>query len=144
MTMRNLKELIKFLLIVLFVYTAVSKLMDFDQFKGQMYQQALPHEMATVLIWTIPGIEIIVALMLLFDRTSLQGLYLSAFLMILFTGYIALVLLNYFGRVPCSCGGVIKTLGWKLHLVFNLFFMLLSFLGIYVTYKERRLIGKQQ
>lgn len=142
--MRNLKELIKFLLIVLFVYTAVSKLMDFDQFKGQMYQQALPHEMATVLIWTIPGIEIIVALMLLFDRTSLQGLYLSAFLMILFTGYIALVLLNYFGRVPCSCGGVIKTLGWKLHLVFNLFFMLLSFLGIYVTYKERRLIGKQQ
>jgi hypothetical protein len=67
------------------------------------------------------------------------GFYLSALLLIIFTGYIALVLLNYFGRVPCSCGGVIRTLGWGLHLIFNVFFLLLSFLGIYLINRERRI-----
>lgn len=135
-------DIIIFLLILLFVYTAMSKLFDFEQFKGQMYNQALPHALATVLIWTLPGIEIIAALLLLFEQTRLAGLYLSTVLMILFTGYIALVLLGYYGRVPCSCGGVIKSLGWKNHLFFNLFFLLLSILGIFTISRERRMVTK--
>ena len=135
--------IIQALLILLFIYTATSKLINFDQFAGEMYNQTLPHEVATVLIWTLPGIEILAAMLLLFERTQPVGYYLSAILLSLFTGYVSLVLLNFFSRVPCSCGGVIKALGWKMHLIFNLFFLLLSIRGIFITNRERRLPGKK-
>ncbi len=131
------------LLILLFIYAAVSKLVDFDQFKAQMYNQTLPHEVTTVLIWTLPGIEILAAILLAFERTRLAGFYLSGILMFLFTGYISLVLLDFFSRVPCSCGGIIKSLDWKMHLLFNLFFLLLIVLGIFIINRERRVIGKK-
>ncbi|MCW3118108.1 MAG: hypothetical protein JWM28_2190 [Chitinophagaceae bacterium] len=137
-------DIISFLLILLFIYTAVSKLIDFNQFKGQMYNQTLPRAVAKLLIWTLPEIEILTGLLLLFEKTKPYGFYLSLILMILFTGYIILVVLNYFGRVPCSCGGVIKYLGWKLHLIFNLFFLLLSILAIFITNRERGLVGKEK
>jgi putative oxidoreductase len=136
-------NIISFLLILLFVYTAMSKLMDFEQFKTQMFNQALPREVATILIWTLPGLELLTAVMLFFEQTRLLGYYLSAVLLCLFTAYIALVLLHSFSRIPCSCGGVIKALGWKTHLVFNLFFLLLSILGIFIINRERRVIGKK-
>jgi putative oxidoreductase len=136
-------DIISFLFILLFIYTAVSKLIDFNQFQRQMYNQTLPHDVATLLIWTLPEIEILTGLLLLFEKTKPYGFYLSFTLMLLFTGYITLVLLNYFGRVPCSCGGVIKALGWKWHLIFNLFFLLLSSLAITITNRERRLVAKQ-
>jgi putative oxidoreductase len=139
-----LLQLISALLILLFVYTSVSKLIDFQQFKEHIYNQAIPHSTASILIWTLPVIEIITAGLLFFDRSRLAGFSLSSILLICFTAYIILVLLNYFGRVPCSCGGVIKALGWKMHLAFNLFFLLLSFLGIYFTNRERSVIGKQK
>lgn len=131
--------MISALLVLLFIYTAVSKLLDFEEFSMQMYNQTLPRELATVLIWTLPATEILAALLLLFDRTRAFGLFLSVFLMILFTGYVALVLGNYFGRIPCSCGGVIRSLGWKAHLFFNLFFLLLSVTGIVLANRERRI-----
>ncbi|MDB5153525.1 MAG: hypothetical protein JWR54_2276 [Mucilaginibacter sp.] len=131
------------LLILLFIYAAVSKLVDFDQFKAQMSNQTLPHEVTTVLIWTLPGIEMLAAILLAFERTRLAGFYLSGILMFLFTGYISLVLLDFFSRVPCSCGGIIKSLDWKMHLLFNLFFLLLIVLGIFIINRERRVIGKK-
>jgi putative oxidoreductase len=134
-------QIIASLLILLFTYTALSKLIDFQSFKGQMYNQTLPKSLATILIWALPGIELFTSILLSFEKTLKAGLYFAAILMTLFTAYIGLVLMNYFGRIPCSCGGVVKVLGWKLHLFFNLFFLLLSFLGIYFTYRERRLVA---
>jgi putative oxidoreductase len=66
-------DIISFLLILLFIYTAVSKLIYFDQFKGQMYNQTLPHGVATFLIWTLPEIEILTGLLLLFEKTNPYG-----------------------------------------------------------------------
>jgi hypothetical protein len=136
-------EIIIFLLVLLFVYTASSKLLDFEQFKGQMQNQALPRWTAILLIWTLPGIEILTSLLLLYQPTRILGFYIAFALLSLFTLYILLILLNYFGRVPCSCGGVIKSLGWKMHLVFNLFFLLLTVAGISIIYRERRALKKK-
>lgn len=134
-------DIIAFLLILLFVYTAASKLMDFDKFQGQMHNQALPHWVATTSIWTLPEIELIVAFLLIFSLTRLAGLYASLLLMVVFTGYIGLVLLHVFSRVPCSCGGVLKVMGWKVHFFFNVFFLLLSYTGIVLMNRERRVGG---
>jgi putative oxidoreductase len=135
-------QLISALLILLFIYTAMSKLLAFEQFKGELYAQTLPRPVAAVLIWSLPEIEIITAVLLFKQRTRLTGLCVSAILMVLFTGYVALVLLDVFGRVPCTCGGVIKAFSWPAHLLFNIFFLLLTTLGIIIMNRERRTAGK--
>jgi putative oxidoreductase len=136
-------QLIAAALILLFLMTAISKLTDFSLFREQMYKQHLPHEAAKFLIWTLPGTELMVSGLLFFEQTRRYGFMASAVLMALFTGYITLVLTGFFSHVPCACGGVIKAMGWKLHLFFNFFFLLLSFLGIYLLNRERRIIGKE-
>jgi putative oxidoreductase len=140
----TLNELIKFLLIFLFVYAAVSKLIDIDRSRGQMLNQIFPPAIAEILVWAVPVAELITAGFLLFKKTFLPGLYLSMGLMVVFTLYIILVLLNVFGRIPCSCGGVLQKMGWVPHLFFNLFFLLLTVTGIYLVYKERRIVGKRR
>src|ERR1700748_1661082 len=132
---------ILFLLILLWVYTAASKLQDFPHFKAQMHAQTLPGPLITLLIWTLPGTELIVASLLIFDKTQSLGLIISAVLMFAFTGYVGLALLHVFGKVPCSCGGVIRGMGWKLHFFFNIFFLLLSILGISIINRERSTPG---
>ncbi|WP_158829032.1 MauE/DoxX family redox-associated membrane protein [Mucilaginibacter lacusdianchii] len=129
-----------FLLTFLWVYAASSKLLAFRTFEIQMYRQAMPQELAFLVIWTLPAIEILAAILLLIPKTRLAGFYLSFVLLCLFTGYIALAVFHFFENVPCSCGGVLRMLGWKEHLIFNTFFLLLSFTGIYTINRERRLI----
>lgn len=138
-----LLDLICGLLILLFVYTALSKLLNFSKFEAQMAIQALPPALIKLLIWTMPPVELFTSALLLFARTRLWGLWIAGLLMALFTGYVGLALLNAFGHIPCACGGVIAGLGWKWHFVLNLFFLLLSFLGIYLNNRERSVLGEQ-
>ena len=119
------------LLVFLWAYTAASKLIDVGEFKRQLANQTIGKAAAAFLLWFIPISEILTALLLLFHKTRLSGLLLSAMLMFLFTGYIGLVLLGYFERTPCSCGGVLKEMGWQLHFWFNIFFLAISCFGIY-------------
>lgn len=128
---------IVFLLILLWVYTATSKLVDLTEFKRQLANQTFSESIAAILLFFVPISELVAALLLLFSKTRFAGLLLSFFLMLFFTGYIALVLLGYYDQVPCSCGGVLKQLGWQAHFWFNLFFLGISVLGIVL---ERRLI----
>ncbi|OOQ61930.1 MauE/DoxX family redox-associated membrane protein [Mucilaginibacter pedocola] len=131
------------LLIVLYTYTAFSKLLAFDIFKQQMYNQTLPKWAAGIIIWTLPGVELVTAFLIFKNRSRLYGYIASSILMTLFTGYVALVLAGYFGWMPCSCGGVIQSMDWKTHLLFNIFFLLLSLTGIYIINRERRSLGRK-
>lgn len=131
-------ELIAFLLIVLFIYATLSKLFDLPEYRLQMDRQVFTPGMKHLLFWLVPLAEIVASALLLFNRTRLRGFYLAVILLVIFTAYIALVLLHFFHAIPCSCGGVLKMLTWKAHLLFNLLFLLLSVLGIIMTYRERR------
>jgi hypothetical protein len=55
-----------------------------------------------------------------------------------FTGYIALALAGIWSSMPCSCGGILGHLSWVPHLFFNLFFLIVTIIGIGITNKERR------
>jgi putative oxidoreductase len=134
-------DTIAVLLIILFVYTASSKMLDFAQFKVQLEIQAIPRWSVPILLYTLPGIEVSTALLLAFPSSRLIGFYLSVALIVVFTAYIGLALLHMFSRMPCSCGGVLKSLGWKNHFFFNLFFLLSSLTGLMLEKRERRLIG---
>lgn len=123
------------ILILLWVYTAFGKLMEFESFKKQLYNQAFSPHLAEILVWLIPTIEIITAILLAFSQTRLIGLLFSVLLMGIFTTYILLVLTGYYDRVPCSCGGVLKEMSWWGHFWFNTIFLGISALATFLHLK---------
>lgn len=131
-------ELIVALLVSLFVYASVSKLLTYEDFRAAMLNQPVPLWSAVILSWLLPAVELITVGLLMNYRTRLIGLSVSVLLMSIFTGYVGLVLAGSFGRIPCSCGGILKNMGWHVHLVFNLFFLLLAIVGIVLFRKKRR------
>lgn len=133
---RIFTEIVVVLLVILFLYTAVSKFVDFKGFTYDLNNQPFPNSLTPLLRWLIPITEISIVLALLFEKTRLMGLYFSLVLMSLFTIYTALVLFHVFEYVPCSCGGVIKNLTWPQHLIFNLFFVVITSLAIRVNKKN--------
>ncbi len=120
--MRNIlstsRQVLIYFFIILFVYAAVSKMTDFENFQVQVAQSPLLSAFATFIAYTTVIGELIIALMLCFKKSRLLGLYLFLGFMTAFTVYIFLIL-NYSPFVPCSCGGVLEDLGWWEHLWFN-------------------------
>lgn len=110
------------LLILLFLYASVTKLLNPHALRHDMLNQPFPRWFGRILIWLIPSLEIVLSVLLIFEVTRKVGLWGSFVLMAVFTVYAALILLHVFPFVPCGCGGVIRTLSWPQHLVFNVFF----------------------
>ena len=125
-----------FLLIILWVYAAISKLADFSQFKREMNNQRLWPAVKVFLTYCLPPIEIATALMLTFSRSLLKGLYTSLVLLILFTGYIALALAHFFKHVPCPCGGLLTNMTWNTHAIFNLILIILTIYPIFIIKRK--------
>ena len=127
-----IQTLICYLFIVLFIYAAVSKLMDFENFQIQLAQSPLLSVYAGFISYAVIIAEIVIALLLCYKRWRLIGLYASFGLMIAFTVYIYLIL-NYSDFIPCSCGGILEKMGWTEHLIFNVVFVGLSIIAIMIT-----------
>ncbi|WP_443938809.1 MauE/DoxX family redox-associated membrane protein [Pedobacter sp. MW01-1-1] len=141
-----MKNLILFfstgLLIILWVYSGGSKILDFQDFKHQLRLQHFGATTSAVLLWLIPAIEILTAILLAIDSLRAWGLYLSGLLLALFTGYVALILSGAYIKTPCSCGGVLKWMSWKTHLVFNFTFLSLNILAVFLFIKQGRRFKK--
>jgi putative oxidoreductase len=136
--LKRVMLMITAVLTILFFYTAVTKLLDMEEFRRQLANQTLPGWTVAPLLWLIPLSELLVSILLVFNSTRRIGFYGAAILMLLFTGYVGLVLLNVFGRVPCSCSNLIRNMGFKAHFFFNLFFLTLSIVGIYTSNQQRK------
>lgn len=131
--MKNREKLIQGItisLILLWSYAAFSKFADLDKSRSEMLNQVFPMWMAEILYWLVPALEIGLCVLLVFTKTRLMGLYGSLILMSSFTLYIAIVMTGIFGRIPCSCGGILSNMSYGTHLIFNLFFVALALLGI--------------
>ncbi|ROI02528.1 tellurium resistance protein TerC [Chryseobacterium sp. G0240] len=120
---------VSILLALLFIYAAMSKLLDFENFQVQLAQSPLLSAYAGIISYSIIIIEIIVAISLFIPYTNRYGLYASLGLMSAFTIYIYLII-NYSDFIPCSCGGILEKMSWTQHLIFNLFFVVLTLTAI--------------
>lgn len=142
----NLVQVVSYLLIVLWVYAALSKLIDYDKSRTQMLNQVFSKSIANILVWAVPFIELLAGGLLIFLKTRLAGLYASLLLLMSFTVYIGLVMINVFGRIPCSCGGILSKMSWEQHLTFNLAFILLTSTAILLSahLKEGGSMGKEE
>lgn len=124
-----IQELPRLFLIVLFTYTAVSKLTNYHSFAFTLSESPLIHKGAGVLALLIPISELVIVLLLLFPLTELKGFYAAVLLLLLFTAYLIVMLLSG-SKLPCSCGGVISKLSWSGHVGFNLVFIIIGVVGI--------------
>ncbi len=116
-------------LAALFAYTAVSKVYDWDGTMRAVKGQVFPDWMTLPLLYGLPILEVSLAVILLLPKTRKAALGISFLLMSAFTGYVALVLTGIFGRIPCSCGGILSSLDWNEHLVVNLALMAIAAVG---------------
>lgn len=131
----KLVTLFSLLLTLLFVYTAVSKLINLDIFRWRLERMPYIASFAPVISWGIPFLELVIASLLWFPKYQKTALYASFILLGLFTTYIIIVL-KYSDSIPCSCGGIISALGWTDHILLNISFMVLALLGILWSKKK--------
>jgi hypothetical protein len=122
-------EAITAVLLLLWIYTGLSKLIQYDKFRFEAGRSPFLQHMAPLAAAIVPSGELVIAAMLIFKRTRVAGLYASLFLLTLFTGYVY-VMLHYAYDLPCSCGGIIELLTWEQHLVVNLMLTLLTAIAI--------------
>lgn len=119
--------ILHYCIFILFLYSAISKSMDFELFVNNLYKSPFfsnlnPKLLAIVVI----AIEFFIPAVLFFDSTSKIGYLSSFFLLFVFTGYI-LMMFWLSPYLPCSCGGLIEALSWEQHVYFNILFMIFSF-----------------
>ena len=133
MTRRLLAGFVQALLVLLFMYTGFNKLFGLKEFTESLYSQPIPHGLAFFLSRFIPIIEIITAALLLFPATTRPGLFSSFGLLLIFTGYVAAILLHFFRKIPCSCAGIFKHMSWDLHLWVNVLLLALTGAALFLT-----------
>lgn len=117
------------LLILLFTYSAVSKLSDYPRFVRMLGESPLIHNGADIIAWLLPVTELVIVLLLVFPVTRFIGMQGSFVLLILMTLYLC-YMIWFTPQMPCNCGGVLTNMSWKQHIVFNLFFIGVSIVGL--------------
>lgn len=125
------QQIICSLLIILFVYTGLNKLMDHETFISQLRKSPFMQWGPDFVSYAIPIGELLLALGLIVKKTRMLALFGSFFLMAMFTGYIW-IMLTYANDLPCSCGGIIGMMSWNAHLIFNGIFTVLTAIAIFI------------
>lgn len=126
------------ILLIIWLHTSISKLLDFSGLKIQMFQSPVFRKIPTLAAVIGPSLEIIAALLLIFKRTRLAGFFLSFVLMLFFSWYVAYLMLTM-PNLPCSCGGVVGWLNWPQHLTLNIFLTIISLTGFFLVRRQRNI-----
>jgi uncharacterized membrane protein YphA (DoxX/SURF4 family) len=130
-------EIIIFLYAILFIYTGISKLMDYSVFKEQLSESPILSPVAPLVAATLPWIEFLIVLMLVMPRWRLKGLYAAFTTMAAFTIYV-IVLVSISSKLPCSCGGIMAQLSWPQHIIFNIAFTAIAIAGIILQKRQKK------
>jgi len=135
-------ELNTALLVLLFLYTAITKLNDYDRFVGAIRHHSALSPFGTIIAWIVPFLEIAIVLLLVWPAYRRRGLLMGTLLMAIFTCYIAYMLLTQ-SKLPCTCGGILDQMNWREHFFFNLFITLISLISFFL-YPKRIVATKQE
>ncbi|MDT0642182.1 hypothetical protein RM553_04985 [Zunongwangia sp. F363] len=132
-----IREFIRYAFIVLFFYAAVTKLLEHPKFYNDLLNSPVfgNKRIAGFMSWFIPILELSIAGFLISMAYRWLGMYMAFGSILLFTVYISGILL-FSENIPCSCGGIISNFTWQEHLIFNICFLLLGLLGIFLQQKR--------
>jgi len=118
------------ILIVLWIYTGLEKLIGFEKSRKAFHNQVFPQEIAEYLTYVVPITELLLGMLLIFNLTRWWGFMGSLLLLSVFSTYIGLIWIGVFPRVPCNCAGILEQIGWAEHLVLNLALIVISGWGL--------------
>ncbi|PZV76021.1 hypothetical protein CLV31_12917 [Algoriphagus aquaeductus] len=118
------------LLILLWAYTGLDKILRYTDSRRAFLNQPMPNWLEEYLAFLIPGIELLIATLLLFSVTRWWGYLGSTLLLTVFITYVGLIWVGAFPRVPCNCAGIIESLGWAEHFILNLGLIGISVVGL--------------
>ena len=133
-------DIISSFFILLFVYTATTKLLDHESFRAVLSQSPIIGSKAEILSWVLPVLELFTAMLLFIPSYKKYGFISSFILMLLFTGYVGYMIL-FSRNLPCSCGGVISQMTWPQHLIFNIFFTALAAIALRLTLRNKLFVA---
>lgn len=121
--------------VFLYFYTGIAKLLNIEAFIRGNSNIPLFGQYAELIGWGIPSLEILLAVLLIVPVYKIKrtALWVSTLLMGIFTLYLTLMVAFVEDRL-CNCGGVIESMGWKTHIAFNLFWLIM---GMYALKKTK-------
>jgi len=125
-------NIIRYICLFLFVYTAYAKSIDHFRFLNGLTRVHLISAYAGFISFLIPILEFLIAILFIVPRTVRLGLISFTVLMVGFTIYIISAMI-WEPKLPCHCGGAIEKLSWTQHIWFNLAFILLATVGIWLS-----------
>ncbi len=121
------------MLLALWIPVVIDKTFNFGDYRVGILNQPFPNRIAHPLVWTLLALELTtIALLIIGGKALRWGMWLSALLMLAFTVYIANAYMGDWEKEYCGCGAVISKLSWGWHFWFNLFFLAVSAVGIYI------------
>ena len=129
----KLSGTLSILLILVWTYTGLDKLLRWEASRKAFHNQTFPAELAEVLAYAVPITELLIALLLLFSVSRWWGYLSSILLLTVFTTYLGLIWVGAFPRVPCNCAGILESMGWEAHLWMNLGLIGLAVWGLVVN-----------
>ena len=130
----------RYLLIFLFTYAGISKLIDHDNFYTSILLSPVIRNQALIIVWFVPMAELLIVVLLLSNKYRQTGLFFSLLLMMIFTVYIVYMIL-FIRDLPCSCGGILKELSWSNHILFNSFFILIITISLLFNSQHKLFIA---
>lgn len=133
---------IRTVLIILFFYTLIHKLIDLDFFEENLRKSYLLTDYASSVNYIIPAIEVTAIVLLVVNKLALKGLYFSLFLLFSFTFYLIAVN-NFSFSEGCSCKGIYNGMAYQTHLLVNLVFIVLNLIAI-IIYNPSDLIKNEE
>ena len=128
--MRGLETIFVSILIFVIGYAGFEKFLRFESSRKAFHNQTFPGELAEALSYVVPGVELLIAMLLLFSATRWWGYLGSLLVLTVFITYVGLIWVGAFPRVPCNCAGIIESLGWAEHFVLNLGLIGLAVYGL--------------
>jgi threonine/homoserine/homoserine lactone efflux protein len=131
-------DTISYAVLLIFLYTSVSKLIDFHAFNLVLHRSPILHPIAGLLSWTIIVAEIFISILLVLPEKRRVGLQYASLLLSSFTLYL-IYMLFFMPNLPCSCGGIVSELSWFHHVLVNAGLMFLCWMGVKIYKREREL-----
>ncbi|MGY0038519.1 MauE/DoxX family redox-associated membrane protein [Pedobacter sp. NJ-S-72] len=138
MKINYIQTAVVILLCTLFIYAGIFKAMDYQLFLSDLSKSPLLVKYdKTLLAPVVLGTEFLIVFLLAFNLTRKTGLFLSFFVMLLFTLYLStLTHFFFYTNIPCSCGGILGKMSYPTHIIFNAAFTLMAATAILVSVKK--------
>ena len=110
---------LRFFMILFWVYVALDKLWNLQNFHIALIRQPFPDPWAGILFWLLPLSELVLVILFSLHRFKIKKhkffnpFLLSALILAVFTVYIGLGIVGLYTQKPCGCASVF-IMGWYL------------------------------